>query len=50
MMASLIGHKEIVRTLVQDGANVNVKDKVRNHIMRMTIIIKVSTMMVMIRL
>jgi len=49
MMASLNGHKEIVRTLVQDGANVNVKDKVRNQMMIMiTIIIKVSTMKVMI--
>jgi len=35
MGASLMGHLEVVRTLLEGGANVNDKDKVRNQMMMM---------------
>ncbi len=39
MYASYYGHHEVVRTLLQGGADVNVKSKVRNQMMMMMIII-----------
>jgi hypothetical protein len=39
MLASQKGHHEVVRTLLESGGLVNVKDKVRNQLMMMMIII-----------
>ena len=48
MMASWYGHLDVVRTLLQAGANVNAKSNVRNQMMMMMmIIIIVLTIMMM---
>ncbi len=38
MTASENGYHDIVRTLLQSGADVNAKDEVRNHMMMMIVI------------
>jgi hypothetical protein len=38
MMASSYGHHEVVRTLLQAGADINAKDNVRNQMMMMMMI------------
>ena len=47
MMASSNGHHEVIRTLLEGGADVNFKDEVRNQIivMIMMIIIVLNMMM-----
>ena len=49
MMASWYGHLDVVRTLLQAGADVNAKSNVRNQMMMMMmmIIIIVLTIMMM---
>ena len=39
MLASMSGHHDIVRTLLEGGADVNAKDKVRNQLMMMMMMI-----------
>ena len=39
MRASQNGHLDIVRTLLDGGANINAKDKVRNQMMMMMMMI-----------
>jgi cell division septal protein FtsQ len=51
MGASWYGHHDIVRTLLEGGANINAKDNVRNQLMMMMmmmIIILLTILMVML--
>ncbi len=48
MLASLMGHHDIVRTLLEAKADVNAKAKVRNKLMMMIIIILLTILMMMI--
>ena len=47
-MSSRKGHHEVVRTLLEYGADVGVKDKVRNRIMMRFIYIKKMMMMMVV--
>ena len=46
MMASRYGHLDAVRTLLENGADVNAKSKVRNQMM-MIIIISLTILLMM---
>ena len=48
-MVILIGHHEVVRTLLQGRADVNAKDNVRKQMMMM-ILLTIMMMMIMIML
>ena len=45
MGASLYGHEEVVRTLLEYKADINAKDNVRNQMMMMMLIIVLTIMM-----
>ena len=45
--ASGNGHEDTVRTLLENGADINAKDNVRNQMMMMTLIIVLTIMMIM---
>ena len=47
MMASENGHLDIVRTLLEVGGDINVKDNVRNQMMMMIIILLTILIMMM---
>ena len=47
MRASENGHLECVRTLLENQADVNAKDNVRNQMMMMTLIIVIIIMIMM---
>ena len=47
MMASLIGHHDIVRTLLEAKADLNAKNNVRNQLMMMMMIIILVTILMM---
>ena len=47
MIASLNGHLDIVRTLLDGGGDLNAKDNVRNQMMMMMMIIKILTILIM---
>ena len=47
MAASQNGHEEIVRTLLEGGADVNAKSEVRNQMMMVMIIILALTIIMM---
>ena len=47
MGASEKGHLDIVRTLLEGGANLNAKDNVRNQMMMMMMIIILLTILIM---
>ncbi len=48
MWASMYGHLETVRTLLESGADVKAKDKVRNQMIMMRLIIVITIMIMMI--
>jgi len=48
MGASENGHLEVVRTLLEGGADINAKNNVRNQIMMMIIIILLTILMMML--
>ena len=47
-MASWFGHEEVVRTLLEYGADVNAKNEVRNQMMMMLIIVITIMIMMMV--
>ena len=47
LMASENCHLDIVRTLLEAGGDLNVKNKVRNHMMMMMMIIILLTILIM---
>jgi ankyrin repeat protein len=47
MWASWDGHHDIVRTLLEGGANINAKNNVRNQMMMMMMLIIVLTILMM---
>ena len=47
MAASWNGHLEVVRTLLEVGADINAKDKVRNQMMMMIIILLTILIIIM---
>jgi hypothetical protein len=47
MLASMFGHLEVVRTLLEVKADVNAEDKVRNQLMMMIMMVMMMMMMMM---
>ena len=50
MKASYNGHLNVVRTLLESGANVNVKTKVRNQMMMMMIMMIIILLTILIKM
>ena len=48
MLASMNGHHDIVRTLLEAKADLNAKNNVRNQLMMMIIIILLTILMMML--